>query len=40
MIEQQERIEMIEASGSNAPAEMDARPFDDRLRLHDVRHGT
>src|SRR5439155_17172539 len=40
MVEEQEGIEVVEAAGADAPPEMDAGPFDDRLRGHDLRDRT
>ena len=37
VVEQQERIEMVETAGSDAPAKVHPRPFDHRLRRHDLR---
>jgi hypothetical protein len=40
MVEEQEGIEVVEAAGADAPPEMDAGPFDNRLRGHDLRDRT
>jgi len=37
VVEQQERVEMVEPAGTDAPAEMDAGPLDDGLGRDDVR---
>ena len=35
VVEQEERVEVIEAAGADAAPEMDAGALDDRLRRHD-----
>src|SRR2546426_5134276 len=40
VVEEQERIEMVKTEGPDAPAEANPRPFDHRLRRHDLRYGT
>jgi hypothetical protein len=37
MVEEQERVEMIEPTGSDAPPEVDPRAFDDGLGRDDGR---
>src|SRR2546426_8224901 len=40
VVEEQERVDVVEPSGPDAPAKMHAGPFDHRLRRYDARYLT